>query len=123
MTNETAPEPVDLDDIAEWVQADRKLSEQITTAEDRVKALALELGIDDLKKARDAIREKVQERLGDAHEGRVGGRPVITWKPQKASTYLDQKALKRDLPEIVAKYQKAKKAARPYVLLNTEDGT
>lgn len=116
-----APAPVHLDDIAGWVDADRKLSAQIEQAEAKVGALILQLGIDDLKKARDTIREKIQDRIGDAHEARIAGRPVITWKPNKASTYLDQKTLAKDLPEIVAKYQKPKKAVRPYILLNADD--
>ncbi|TDD32466.1 hypothetical protein E1287_22525 [Actinomadura sp. KC06] len=115
--DEAAPAPVDLDDIAGWVDADRKLTRQIEQAEAKVEALRLQLGIDDLTKARDTVRAKVQERIGDAHEARIAGRPVITWKPNKASTYLDQKSLRADEPKLWAKYQKAKKAVRPYVLL------
>lgn len=116
------PPPVDLDDIAAWVDADRKLTAQIAAAEDQVEALRLQLGIGDLKEARDTIRAKVQERIGDAHEARIGGRPVITWRPNRATTYLDQKSLKADHPELVAEYQRAKKPVRPYVLLNIEGG-
>ena len=119
--NEAAPAPVDLDDIAGWVAADRKLSAQIEQAEDRVEAYRLELGLADLTAARDKVREQIQERIGDAHEARIGGRPVITWKPNKASTYLDQKALKADHPDLVAEYQKPKKAVRPYVLLAVDE--
>lgn len=116
-----APAPVNLDDIAGYVDADRHLSAQIEQAEARVEALRLELGIPDLVKARDTIREKIQERIGDAHEARIAGRPVITWKPRKASTYLDQKTLREQEPEVWARFQKPKKPVRPYVLLNLDD--
>jgi hypothetical protein len=116
-----APAPVDLDDIAGWVDADRKLSTQIDAAEEKLEVLRLELGVDGLIEAREKVRERIKERIGDAHEARIGGRPVITFKPNKASTYLDQKSLKADHPELVARYQKAKKAVRPYVLLNLDE--
>ena len=120
--NEAAPAPVDLDDIAGWVDADRALTKQIEQAEAKVEALKLQLGIGDLTAARNKVREQIQERMGDAQEARIGGRPVITWKPNKAGTYFDQKSFKADHPELAEKYKKTKKAVRPYVLLNVEDG-
>lgn len=126
MTDKTeeapAPAPVDLDDIAGWVDADRKLSAQITAAEEKLEVLRLELGLDGLHEARDKVRERIKEAMGDAHEARIGGRPVITFKPRKASTYLDQKSFRENEPELWAKYQKPKKPVRPYVLLAVEDG-
>jgi hypothetical protein len=117
-----APAPVDLDDIAGWVDADRQLTAQIDEAEARVEAYRRTLEIDRLVEARDKVRAKIQERIGDAHEARIGGVPVITWKPQKAGTYFDQKRFKADYPELAEQYKATKKAVRPYVLLHVEDG-
>jgi hypothetical protein len=102
------PAPVDIDDLAPWVDADRKFSAEIDVQE---------LKVAELKEARDQVRAKIQERIGDAHEARINGRPVIRWKPNKAGTYLDQKGLKADHPDLVAQYQKTKAPSRPYVII------
>lgn len=104
---------VDIDDLAGWVEADRNLTAQI---------VALDLSKAELEQARDIVRDQLRERIGDAHEARIGGRPVITYRPAKAGTYLDQKSLKADHPELVEQYQKTKKAARPFVVLDPGTG-
>lgn len=93
---------VDLDDLAEWIHADRRL-----TAE-----------IDRLTEARKDVRERIQTRMGDAMEARVAGAPAIRWAWSKPATYIDKKALETDHPEIAAQYSKEKKPARRYVLLD-----
>ncbi len=117
-----APAPVDLDDIAGWIQADRDLTAQINQAEAQIAALRAQLQLDELAQARGKVREQIQERLGDAHEGRVGGVPVVRWKPHKAGLYFDEKRFKIERAELYAQYRKPKKATRPYVLLDLPDG-
>lgn len=107
------PAYVDLDDLAGWIEADRQLSAQIDL-------LAAQKA--PLEEARNAVRTKIQDRIGDAQEARVGGVPVIRWAFHKAGTYLDQKTLKADHPDLVEQYTKTKKAARPYELLDPADG-
>jgi len=127
LTNENenaapVPPPVDLDDIAGWVDADRQLTAQIEAAEARIEQLRLELALDGLIEARQKVRAKIQERMGDAHEARIGGRPVITWRPQKAGSYFDQKRFKAEHADLYEQYRKPKKAVRRYVLLDPPDG-
>lgn len=118
MTDNTTSPPgkvVDLDDIAGWIEADQKLSAEIDRLTEAHKTQMAEL-----VKARDDVREKIQTRMGEAVEARVGGRPVIAWKWKKAGSHLDQRALKRDNPELIARYTVPSKAARTYVLLDLE---
>ncbi|GLY81869.1 hypothetical protein [Actinoallomurus iriomotensis] len=108
---------VNLDDIAGLVDADRTFTAEIDRLTEAHKARVAEI-----EEARDGIREQIQRRMADATEGHIAGRPVIRWAKKKPGSHLDQKALKRDHPEIVAKYTVPSSAARPYVLLDLEDG-
>lgn len=108
---------VDLDDIAGWVEADRRATAEINRLEQVHKAKVAELVA-----ARDDAREQIQRRMGDATEARVGGRPVVTWKWKKAGSHLDQKALRNDNPELIARYTVPSAPARTYVLLDPEGG-
>lgn len=118
MTDGTTSPPtkvVDLDDIAGWIEADRRF-----TAVIEHRKAEYERQMSELIKARDDVREQIQRRMGDATEACVGGRPVIRWAPKKPGRHLDQQGLKRDHPKIYAEYMVPSQAARPYVLLNPE---
>ncbi|MGH3380386.1 MAG: hypothetical protein ACRDP6_37190 [Actinoallomurus sp.] len=104
---------VDLDDIAGWVEVDQRLTAEINRLGELHKA-----NLAELVTARDDAREQVQRRMGDAVEARVGGRAVVTWKWKKAGSHLDQKALRKDNPELIARYTVPSQAARTYVLLD-----
>jgi len=65
-----------------------------------------------------AIREhRLCERIGDAY----GLRGVARWSPRKGRAGIDLAALKRDHPEIAAKYTTAGKPGRSFALLTTTD--
>jgi hypothetical protein len=97
------PGPIELDaTIAAWVEAGRAAIGQI--------AYYTEI--------RDRAYEHIQAAMGDAVEARVGGRPVVSWKPAKPSMRLDRKALEADLgSELVARYLRPSTAARPFKVL------
>jgi len=97
------PEHVELDPaVAAWYEAARTASAEIARLSE-IKTRAI---------------DHIQQAMGDAHEARIGGKPVVTWKPSKAAPYIDKKALETDLPEIAAKYTKYKQPARPFKLLD-----
>lgn len=111
-TSTTTPEYVDIDDLAHWLAADRDLTRQLDD-------LALKTA--EITKARDTVRSKIQERIGEAPQARVNGIPVISWAYSKPGSHLDQKQLKADHPDLVDRYMVPSKAARKYVLLDPED--
>lgn len=94
---------IDLDGtMAAWVEAIRAADAEIAR----------------LTGIRGRAIEHIQAAMGDAVEARIGGQPVITWKPAKASMRLDRKALEADLgTELVAKYLRPSAAARPFKVL------
>lgn len=53
----------------------------------------------ELKELEDRARPAVEQALGDATEGILDGRVVVTWKYHKRSA-LDQQALKASFPDI-----------------------
>jgi hypothetical protein len=91
--------------VAAWYQAARAASAEI----DRCTGI------------RNRAIEHIQAAMGDAHEARIDGRPVVTWKPSKPAPYIDKKALETDLPDVAAKYTKYKQPARPFKLLGGDD--
>ncbi len=102
-SDETGGQAVELDPVTvAWYQA-------ITAWDAQIAELA--------DKRRRAV-EHIQAVMGEATEARIGGRPVVTWKPSKPAEYIDKKALERDLPDIAARYTKLKAAARPFKILN-----
>jgi predicted phage-related endonuclease len=96
------PEHVELDPaIAAWYEAARAAAAEIARyGEIRNRAI-----------------EHIQNAMGDAVEARIGGRPVVSWKPSKPSEYIDAKALRDELPDVAAKYTKLKAPARPFKIL------
>lgn len=105
-TTEAAAAPVDLDGTAaSWLNALRHADEQIATW----------TGI------RGRAIEHLQAAIGDAHEARVDGRPVITWKPSKPGRRLDRDALERDFgAATIAAYLVEAKPARPFKVLTPD---
>ena len=102
---ETAPEPppVELDaTVAAWYEAAKAAAAQIA----------------EIAEIRDRAIEHIKHAMGDATEARIGGQPVITWRPSKPAKYIDAKALAADLPDVAAKYTKVKQAARPFKILD-----
>jgi predicted phage-related endonuclease len=97
------PQPVDLaPDVAALLTLYREADQRIRELTERKTKLA----------------ELIQSALGDSTEGRIDGRPVITWAWSKPATRIDADALKRDHPDLYAKYLREKKPARPFKLLD-----
>ncbi len=74
--------------------------------------------LDAYKESEKQSKEKIKElqnrlclMLGDYEAGRCGDR-LITWKTQKGRTTIDSKTLKKELPEVFAKYSKVGKPTR-----------
>jgi predicted phage-related endonuclease len=64
------------------------------------RALAcLQSRIRDLQSDEDAMKGMISQRLGDAAEGRHGGRTIVTWRSVTRST-IDAKRLRDEHPEI-----------------------
>lgn len=98
------PDAVELDaTAAAWLEAIR----------------AADAKIAQLKEVRERAAEHVQAAMGDAVEARIGGRPVVSWKPSKPGTSLDRKGLEKHLgSEVFAQFVVVNKAARPFKVLD-----
>lgn len=108
LANPPPPAPVDLDEVAAaWYKHLRDIDAQAA----------------DLKAKRERAVEHLQAAMGDAHEARIGGLPAITWRPSKPGKQLDRKALEAAYgKEVIAGFEVDKKAARPFKILDVEDG-
>lgn len=106
--DEQPREPVeaDLTDIGPWIAERRCIQAQI----------------DGLITTRDALDERIKNRMGEAETALVGGTPVIRWAYTRPAPYLDKKALEKDHPEIAAAYTRTKRPARRYVFLKVDGG-
>lgn len=62
--------------------------------------------LSEAEKAEKACRDKLCALLGDAEAVAVNGQPFVTWKPQ-VRTSVDLKALKAEMPEIAAKFERS----------------
>ncbi|GAA2618877.1 hypothetical protein SMC26_40415 [Actinomadura fulvescens] len=100
MTTPNAPAFVDLDDLAPWVDSLRVVRAQLA----------------DLKAKEEQIVEHLKRSIGDAAEGRIGGRTVITYRRSRPGTRLDVDRLKAERPDIWEQYLVPKQPARPFVL-------
>lgn len=49
------------------------------------------------------IKAVIQDRMGQAEHGSLNGRPVVRWA-RHVRTALDQKALRRDAPDVFDRY-------------------
>jgi hypothetical protein len=98
---------VDLDDTtaASWYAA-------LVEADDQI---ALWTGI------RGRAIDHLQAAIGDAHEARINGRAVITWRESRPGKTLDRAGLEAAYgKDVIAGFLKDKKAARPFK--RVEDG-
>jgi hypothetical protein len=103
-----APEAIDLDPVlGAWITYARRKTEEIAR----------------LTSERDRAYEVIKAALGDAPEGRLAGRPVVRWAWSRPSTYIDKRALERDLPDVAARYTREKAAARPFRLLDPDEAS
>jgi putative phage-type endonuclease len=72
---------------------------------------------DDLEAQRKTIEAQLMQRLGEAGELRTrGGVRLVTWSDRKGRESLDSKALRRDHPEIAAKYTTTSAPTRAFKL-------
>ena len=101
------PIEVDVTDIGPWIIERRHIQTQI----------------DGLITVRDALDERIKNRMGDAETALVGGTPAIRWAYTKAAPYIDRKALEKDHPEIAAAYTRTKRPSRRYVVLKPDGAT
>ncbi|MGW0039854.1 hypothetical protein [Gordonia sp. NPDC003376] len=86
----TEPHIVDLDAVRDQIDAIRAIDAQIKV----------------LAETRASLRADVELALGDNEIGKLDGHTVATWKHTKRNS-LDQTALKRAHPEIVAEFMRA----------------
>lgn len=89
------PDTVDLTDLAGHVQTLQQ-----------IKAKQAELA-----ELRAQLEQTVKDRMGEATHGTIDGITVVTWRRVKR-TALDQRALKREQPEIHASYQSTTEVRR-----------
>lgn len=102
------PDPVNFADVKRLYEKASPLAEYAVTEDD-----AVVQAVYDLKRVKAAIKtleeeaEGLQFRIGAAIGDKPGlvtnGKPLVTWNNEK-DTRLDQKLLKQEHPEIVAKY-------------------
>lgn len=114
---------VDIDDLGALLDADRHLAAQLASLAEEKTALTKDLDehAAELTALRDKIHTQLQERIGDAHEARILGRPVITWKPHKATTTFDQTAFRAAHADLWEAFQKPKASPRPFKILPPEE--
>ena len=97
---------LDLDPvIAAWLTACREWNAQIA----------------ELTEKRDRAIELLKAAMGPATEARIGGKPVVSWVWSRPATYIDKKALEKDLPDVAARYTREKAAARPFKILEVKE--
>ena len=65
------------------------------------------------KDAKDAAANELRNLLGDNEEAKING-VKVTWKTQAGRVTVDDKALKKDLPDV---YEKYKKTGKPFRVL------
>jgi hypothetical protein len=93
----------DLDgNTAAWLEAARAASTEIAR----------------LTEIRDRAIEHVKDALGPAEEGRISGKPVVSWAWSKPGQRLDRKKLEGDYgADVIAAYLIDNTPARPFRLL------
>lgn len=80
---------------------------------------AADAKIAELKEIRERAAGHVQAAMGDAIEARIGGRPVVTWKPSAPGTSLDRKGLEATFgADVIKAFVRVNKAARPFKVLD-----
>lgn len=101
------PDHVDLDPVTTaWYQA----------------ILAWDAQIAELQAKRARAVEHIQAAMGDAAEARIGGQPVVTWKPSRPGLRLDRKLLEDKLgADVVAGFLVESRPARPFKILGGPD--
>jgi predicted phage-related endonuclease len=72
-----------------------------------------------IQEAKEHLKALMQEQLGDAHFGTVGGRRVVSFKPHVRTSF-DQQRFRRDHPELWTGYLRATEV-RPFRLLDDDD--
>ena len=72
---------IDIDDLAGWVDELRRATAAKAAAEERIAA----------------ARAHIEEALGDATTGLIGGQPVVKWTPVTSRRF-DQSLAKATLP-------------------------
>lgn len=96
---------IDLDPtVAAWLEAARTAKAEIAR----------------LTQIYDRAVGHVKQAMGEAAEGRVGGRPAVSWAWSKPGAYIDRKALAADHPDIAEKYTLRKQPARPFKIMDAE---
>lgn len=104
----TLADAVDLTPVQQWIDGLRKAKAEA----EKWEGIALA--------CRSAIETHLQAH-GDAIAGHIDGQLLVTWKPSKPGTYTDLEALAADHPNIdLKKYERKKKPARPFKLLDLE---
>lgn len=68
-----------------------------------------------------AARAEIEKALGDNETGIADGQPVVTWK-RHTRTALDQRALRREHPDIHAHYCRTDEVRRFCLLEEGADG-
>lgn len=69
----------------------------------------------DVTERLDGIKLELQKAMQDATELTYQGRTLFTWKPRKGSTLFDADALKKDDPDLHARYMKTGNPTRTFL--------
>lgn len=72
----------------------------------------------DLETRKAELEHRIQDRIGDAY----GIRQVATWMPRRGRTGIDADRLRRELPEVAAKYTTTGEAGRTFRLIADQEG-
>lgn len=105
-------ETVDLDDMATWISALRQV---------HTETAALETQLREKRALAQRITEEIQTRLGDAVEGRVNGRTVVTYHWNPPRQLVDVKRLRQELPDVAEAYTRTSTPTRKFQLLDDSD--
>lgn len=92
-----------------------------TTAAWLEAAKAANVEIARLTDIRDRAIQHVKDTLGDAGEGWLNGKPVVTWTWNKPARQLDRKKLEEAYgADVIAAYDVDKKPARPFRIVEAD---
>lgn len=75
---------------------------------------------DDAARERAELQQRLQNRIGDAYGLRHRGRDLCSWAPVKGRTSVDLVALRRDHPDLIAKYTTTSQPSRRFRALGEE---
>jgi len=78
--------------------------------------LAVRISLAEAEKLEAQLKQKIQQRMGEASKATFGDAAEITWKKSKDSLVLDVAKLLSDKPELLKKYPLVKPGSRRFLI-------